>query len=309
MTAQCLALAADSKKVSTIEETHLVTTAPTPVSGLFAQVYREILADNAQLPSMPDVAIRIRAAMQQPNYTVDTVARVVQADPGTSAYLLSVANSPMYAPVNPIQRVDHAISRLGAETTRNLVTVHALRAMFTTRSEVLAKIMRMTWVRSAKLAALSAIIAKHCPGFAPDQAMLGGLLQDIGVLPLLMALERQQRKIKHPEKIVASVEAFSGKVGAVLLKHWGFEEDFIEVPRSRGDWLRNSSTLLELADIVLIARLHTIVGTGLFQSLPPIPEIPAVQKLPAGTLGPNQSLDFLKEAEQEVKELMAVLGV
>ncbi|MEM7280310.1 MAG: HDOD domain-containing protein [Pseudomonadota bacterium] len=283
--------------------------ATTPISGLFARVYREILADRTQLPSMPDVAIRIRAAMQQPNYTVDTVARVVKADPGTSAYLLAVANSPMYAPVNPIQRVEHAISRLGAETTRNLVTAHALRAMFTTRSEVLAKVMRVTWARSAKLAALSAIIAERCRGFSPDQAMLAGLLQDIGVLPLLMALEKQKMKVPPPARIIASVEAFSSKVGAALLGHWGLEDNLVEVPRSKGDWLRNPSETPDLADIILIARLHTLVGTALIQTLPKMNEIPAFKKLNLGDVGPNESLEFVREAEEEVRALMGILGV
>ena len=52
-----------------------------PKSGFFARAYREILADRAPLPSMPDVAVRIRAAMQQPNYNAKTIARLINADP------------------------------------------------------------------------------------------------------------------------------------------------------------------------------------------------------------------------------------
>lgn len=116
-----------------------------PISGLFAQIYREILADRACLPSMPDVALRIRAAMQRSNYSAATVARVVKADPSTSAYLIRVANSALYGGVVSIQNVENAVARLGMDTTRNLVTAHALRAMFQTRSRVLGRLMQETW--------------------------------------------------------------------------------------------------------------------------------------------------------------------
>lgn len=281
----------------------------TPISGLFAKVYRQILAGKAQLPSMPDVALRIRAAMQQPHCNVNTLSKVVQADPGTSAYLLGIANSPLYAPVERIQKVDHAVSRLGMETTRNLVTAYALRAMFTTRSRTLAKIMQTTWHRSARLAALSAVIASRCPGFSTDAAMLGGLLQDIGVLPLLRALENMESKAIKPERVYASVDAFSGKVGPVLLKHWKLDDELVEVTRSRSDWYRNKGDKADLADLVLVARLHTYIGTQAMHSLPRITDLPAFEKLPLPDKDPQTSLAFLYEAEQDVRDVMRMLGV
>lgn len=43
--------------------TETLSASPTPISGLFAKVYRDILADRASLPSMPDVALRIRITL------------------------------------------------------------------------------------------------------------------------------------------------------------------------------------------------------------------------------------------------------
>lgn len=281
----------------------------TPISGLFSRVYREILADKTQLPSMPDVALRIRAAMQQPNYTVQTVSRVVKADPGTSAYLISIANSALYAAVSPIQKIEQAISRLGTETARNLVTAYALRAMFTTRSPVLARIMQVTWRRSVKLAALSAVIAKRCPGFTPDESMLAGLLQDIGVLPLLHALDNTQHDLTDPARVYTSIEAFSCKVGPVLLRHWNFDDETIEVARSKNDWLRDTQPTADLADLILVARLYTYAGHENINRLPCINELPAFKKLPLDKVGPDANLAFLNEADDEVRDIMRMLGV
>jgi HD-like signal output (HDOD) protein len=280
-----------------------------PVSGFFAKIYREILADKTGLPSMPDLAVRIRAVMQRPSNSVATASRVVQSDPGTAAYLIRVANSALYGGVSRIQNVENAVSRLGMDTTRNLVTAHALRSMFHTSSPVLGRFMQEAWRKSAGVAALASIIASRCPGFVPDRAMLAGLLQDIGVLPLLNALERSRQPLPEPERISGLIDLFAAKVGAVLLQHWAFDEDIVEVARSRDDWWRNSQLKPDLADVVLVARLHASVGGEGMQHLPLINEVPAFMKLPLGELNPDASLKFLREAEADVRDVMRMLGV
>jgi len=287
----------------------IVPAAHPPVSGLFARVYREILADRASLPSMPDVALRIRAAMQQPTHSAETVAKAVAADPGTSAYLVRIANSVLYGGVTPIQNIEAAVTRLGMDTTRNLVTAYALRAMFQTRSPKLHQLMQQTWRQSARIAALSSVVAARCPGFSPDRAMLAGLLQDIGVLPLLNALEGRRHPLPEPDQILSTIETFSPKIGAVLLEHWNFDDDFVEVARSRGDWWRSPGAEPDLADLVLVARLHNCVGTDQMSHLPLINETPAFLKLPLGEMNPDTSLAFLREAESDVQEVMRMLGI
>lgn len=284
------------------------TTAP-PISGFFARAYREILADRAPLPSMPDVALRIRAAMQQPNYSAKTIARLINADPGTCAYLMRIANSALYGGAVPIQDLENAIARLGIVSTRNLVTAYALRAMFRTRSPVLSRLMQQTWAKSARIAAVAAVIASRCAGFDPDRAMLAGLLQDIGILPLLLSLEGHPRPLPDAAQLDSSFDAVADKVGVVLLQKWNFDDETVEVARSRKDWRRDPQPKPDLADLVLVARLHACIGDFEMQSLPRINELPAFQKLPLSRKGPDASLDFLRQAESDVQKVMRLLGV
>ena len=279
-----------------------------PIRGLLAGIYREIMTDKARLPSMPDVALRIRASMREPNYTAATVARVIKADPGTSAYLLKVANSALYRGVVGTENMEQAVTRLGMDATRNLVTAYALKAMFQTRCRALSRLMSSTWRESARRAALATVIAGRCPGFDPDRAMLGGLLQDIGVLPLLNALEGREQ-LPNEARLLDTLDSYADKVGVLLLGHWEFDEELIEVARSRKDWWRNPQPEPELADVVLTARLHASVGSSEMHELPLINETPAFLKLPLGEVGPDQSLAFLLEAEAEVREVMQMLGV
>jgi HD-like signal output (HDOD) protein len=280
----------------------------TPVSGVYVKIYGEIMADRTLLPSMPEIAVRMRAAMNDPKSDVARIARIIQADAGVSAYLVRMANSPLFRGGVRSRDVPAAVVRLGTHLTRNVVIAHTVRTMFRVKSEALARVMQEMWSRSAGLAALSAVLAKRSGAFTPDRALLGGLLQDIGALPVLYALERRRDEPPPLERVYATIEELASKVGATLLTHWGFEDEMIEVARSRGQWVRDSGPRPDLADLVLIARLHAGIGAP-GARLPRIDQVPAFAKLPLGPLAADESLVLLAEADSEVREVAEMLGV
>ena len=280
----------------------------TPIITLISRSCEKLLTNRASLPSMPDVAARIHGALSSPNWSISTIATIIKSDPGTTTYLLQLANSAMYAGVAPIREVEPAISRIGLDNTRNLIMAHAVRSMFMTSSRILAGLMRQTWQRSARLAALSAVLARHCSRMSPERALLAGLLQDIGVLPILNVLNRYQDQLSDEAQVLGVVDRYAPQVGQVLLKHWEFEPDMVEVARGRGDWLRDPGPVADLADLVLVARLHDNIVAGTADGLPRIDEVPAFAKLPLGGLLPDSDLELLHEERASVDEIMRALG-
>jgi len=257
---------------------------------------------------MPDVAARIHSAMTSPNWSINTIAAIIKGDPGTTTYLLQMANSAMYAGVTPIREVERAISRIGMDSTRSLITAHALQSAFVTRSQMLEALMRQVWKTSARLAALSAVLARQCSRLSPERALLAGLLQDIGVLPILNVLNQYQDQLTDEAQVLSVVERYGSQVGVVLLKHWDFEPDMVEVASSRRDWLRDPRPAPELADVVLLARLHESIVRGETDGLPRIDEVPAFAKFSLGGLFPDSSLELLHDEEAAVNDVMRVLG-
>ncbi len=280
----------------------------TPIITLISQSCQELLTNQASLPSMPDVAARIHGALASPNWSISTIAAIIKGDPGTTTYLLRMANSAMYSGVEPIREVERAISRLGMDTTRSLVMAHALRSMFVTRSKMLAGLMRQTWEASARLAAMSAVLARQCTRMSPERALLAGLLQDIGVLPILNVLNRYQDQLTDEAQVLGVLDRYTPSVGQVLMKQWDFEPDMVEVARSRGDWLRDPGPNPDLADLVLIARLHDHICEGRADGLPRIDEVPAFRKFPLGGMLPDSSLELLHEERASVDDVMVALG-
>lgn len=281
---------------------------PTPIITLIGDACREVLANRTSLPSMPDVAFRIHSAMSSPNWSISTVAAIIKGDPGTTTYLLQVANSSLYAGVARVSEVEIAVGRIGINNTRNLVMAHALRSMFVTDSPLLGTLMRRTWQSSSRLAALSTVLARHCPQFSPERALLAGLLQDIGVLPILNVLKRFEKQLNDETQIYKAVDRYAPQVGMVLLKQWGFEPDMVEVARTRGDWHRDHQSRPDMADLVLVARLHGTIVWEFSDELPRLDTVPAFAKLPVGAVGADSSLELLHDNEASVIEVMHLLG-
>jgi HD-like signal output (HDOD) protein len=278
------------------------------IATLITDVCGKLLSNQASLPSMPAVAARIHDAMASPDWSMRTIATIIKSDLGTTTYLLQVANSPLYGGVTPARQVEQAIARLGINTTRHLVMAHALRSTFVTRSHLLTTLMQQTWRSSTRLAALSGVLAQRCSSFRPESATLAGLLQDIGVLPILNALNKYQDQLTNAAHVVSAIDKFAPPVGMILLTRWGFDTDMIEVARSRADWLRDPRPTADLADVVLVARLHADLASGNNAHNPRIDAVPASAKLALGDLQPDSSVTLLHDEEAAINDLMRSLG-
>jgi HD-like signal output (HDOD) protein len=280
-----------------------------PIATLVSDACAKLLGNHSTLPSMPAVAARIHDAMGSPNWSMRTIASIIKSDLGTTTYLLQVANSPLYAGASPARQIEQAIARLGINTTRHLVMAHAVRSAFVTRSASLASLMQRTWRSSTQLAALCGVLAKHCSRFRPESATLAGLLQDIGVLPILNVLNQYHEQLTNEGHVLSAIDKFAPPVGTILLTRWGFDADIVEVARSRGNWLRNPQPSADLADLVLVARLHANIASGSeAQSLPRVDAVPAFAKLPLGDLLPDSSIALLHNEAAAIDDLMASLG-
>ena len=127
---------------------------------------------------------------------------------------------------------------------------------------MLTSLKQRTWSSSTRLAALSGVLAKHCSSLRPESATLAGLLQDIGVLPILNVLNRYHEQLSNETHVLSAIERFAPPVGMILLTRWGFDADMVEVARSRGNWLRDPQPAADLADVVLVARLHANITSS-----------------------------------------------
>ena len=274
---------------------------------LFLQIYKDLESGNIELPTLPDLATRIKDTLKDPTTPIDEVSKLISADPTLTAYLIKIANSPLYVGVERCTDVQSAIIRLGYNSTRNLSMTFVMRSLFRPKLRKLKPILEELWLNVSKLAALSSVLASRCSDFDPEMALTAGMMQDIGALPIIQKLSRIPSVFDNRQEVDRIIDEYSARVGALILHKWNFQEDMVEVVRSRKDWMRDKSPKADLADIILLARLHSYVGTPQRRQYPPIYKVPAFKKLALGELGPEQSLLIFEEAREDVAAVKQLL--
>ena len=276
---------------------------------IFLQIYKDLELGKIELPTLPDLAIKIRQTLKDETTPIREVTKIISIDPTLTAYLIKIANSPIYIGVEKCSDVQSAVIRLGYQSTRNIVMTFTMRSMFRAKLSKQQPILSELWLNVSKLAAISSVLATRCSNFDPDKALTAAMMQDIGALPIIQKLSRIPDIFNQPTEVNRIIEAYTAKVGALLLHKWNFEDEMIEAVRSRKDWMRDKSPQADLADIILIARFHCYVGTAKMRKCPPLRDIPAFKKLPFGELDAEQSLLILEHAKEDVNAIKMLLPV
>ncbi len=270
-------------------------------------IIHDYLSDRLVIPSLPDIALRISRAVNDPNVSILHITRILQSDPGVTARIIQVANSPLYRGEELVSTPRQAIERLGLSLTRNLALSFILQQQFSSSVAALNRAMRDSWVKGSRTAAVSLVLARRCRGLNPERAMLAGVLHNIGVLPMLAHCEPFRELYTDTAALVQVLNEFAPQVGAMVLRKWELGEDLVRVVLESHIWRRDPERHPDLADVVLVARLHQLIGTPQGQRLPPLDTLPAVAKVVGVDSGPQGTLRVIEEARQELRELERLL--
>lgn len=271
------------------------------------RIRRDLEADRLELPSLPEVAVRIGEAMGDERAGAREVAKLLQNDPAITAKVIRAANSALYTGSRPVETCTDAIVRMGLETTHKLVLTFAMRELFHARSRENAERMRELWNHSTRVAAICYVLAGLTGGFEREHAMLAGLVHDIGALAVLSYAEKCAGDGGDPVQLEAAVREMRGPVGAQILERWGFADTYVTAARDAEAWHRDPAPEADYADLVLVAQLHSYMGTARMDEVPMLDELPAFHKLEVGGLTPRMSLQALEEAADQLNEAESLL--
>lgn len=274
--------------------------------ALLGKLYQACKTDNLALPTLPKVAKAIQDAMKDPEITSAKLARIVQMDLAVTGGLIRLSNSVMYRAAKPIPDVRNAIIRLGMEVTRSAVVSMSMQQLFKTKSPLMKHHMKTAWNRSVHISALSYVIARHCPKFNPEQAMLAGLVHDVGVIPILDYVSRNEITVEEDE-LDAAIIKLHVMVGELVVEYWGLGPEIAEIVRDSGNWYRDDKDEPDYCDIVLVARLHRLNQSDSRGPLPRYDEVPAYYKLGLGFPGTQEQVDVIGEASEELSAVTAML--
>jgi HD-like signal output (HDOD) protein len=270
----------------------------------FNRFYQHFIHGELKTPSFPDVALKTRKAIQLDSEITDIV-KIINMDPVIAAKLIQVVNSPLYRPANPISNCLNAINRLGRKTTRNLVIAFSMKSLIKSEKPLIKKLIQYNWLQSIKVSSISYTLAQLTQKVDPDEALLAGLLHNIGVLPILTFADSLPEGVYQPADIDLCINEIHGQIGSIILEKWEFPDNLKKIPLQSANWLTNTTGDLNLTDIVLLAKYHTFLASPGNTELPLINTLPAFQKLGNQLLTPEMSLQILHDAKQQISETMS----
>lgn len=302
------ALLAELPKDKTVEFSVRDVHSGHEIEDIEASFLADLTTNNIELPSFPDVAMRIRHLLDDPNVTARDVADAITSDPAITVKILKTCNSAVYHSSEEITSCQDAVVRLGFETTRQLVNIFVLKELFQSKNHFLQEKMSELWSHSREVATIAYVLAEITPGMNPELAMLAGLIQDIGTVPVLEYIERYPQFMKVEHKVDEIVKTLRARIGARLLKEWGFQQELVNVAEHSEDWsYASEGASADYVDIAVAAQVHALIGKREHKRLPPFDQIPAFKKLGDDGLTPEQSQKVLLESHQKIAELKALL--
>ncbi|MGB5260586.1 MAG: HDOD domain-containing protein [Gammaproteobacteria bacterium] len=194
-----------------------------PINSL----WEKVLAD-AQLLTLPAVYLRLRAVLDDPDYSVAEVEEVIGSDPAITARLLRQVNSPYFGFSAKIDTVSRAVGMLGSQQVHDLVLATSVAQTFSgIPIEVID--MHAFWTRSVYCAAAARLLAVNCNVLESERLFVTGLLRDIGHLVMyqsipqeskeaLMGAELERRSLYMVEREVIGFDY--AQLGGALLHQW-----------------------------------------------------------------------------------------
>ncbi len=271
----------------------------TPDQDLLPELQQAIESDRILLPTLPEVALRVRDAVERESATVRQVADIVATDAALSARLLQVANSPLYRGRVPIDNLQMAITRLGTRLVRSLVVSLAMRQMFQATSPGLDHAFRQTWERSVEVAGIARMLSKTQAQLDPEQALLAGLIHDIGALPVLTLLEQKGMDLDNRTFDFLLTE-LSPAVGGMILKKWDFPAPLVAVAENFHNFAYQGGPEADYVDLVIVARLQSLSGSSHPDAALDWNDIQSFAKL---GLGPEIEVVEMEGAAEEISEV------
>ncbi len=228
-----------------------------------------LLSRRPALTTPPEVVQRLSALVTSEDATPGDVARVIQHDTYLTAAVLRIANSPLHAPLVPVETVPRAVMMLGMRQILSLVTAASLMRLMSPR-DVTAR--RTFWRHAACAATAARALAVACGGADPGKAFVAGMLHDIGHLLVMgnlpdVAAQIARRATDNDMPLQAAERDLLGydhcDIGRRLLTEWRLDEAMADAAGTH-----HGADALGWPDINLYVHLGDMIAVGLGYHMP-----------------------------------------
>lgn len=210
-------------------------------NALYTILVEKIKQDALVLPTLPEIALKVRKAADDPEINLGKMSEIIAQDPALSLGMLKVANSVVFGRTVKVETVAQSVTRIGLTQIKSIATAMAVEQMFVSDSPIISEYMQKSWNKTVDVASVAISLMtiylqknKHA-AFSLDTITLAALVHNIGVLPILTEAENHPEVFANPAFIQQAIIKFSNEIGAEVTKAWEFPEEFTELVSAWND--------------------------------------------------------------------------
>ncbi|MFD2164678.1 HDOD domain-containing protein [Thalassotalea euphylliae] len=210
-------------------------------NALYTILVEKIKQDALVLPTLPEIALKVREAADDPEINLNQMSDIIAQDPALSLGMLKVANSAVMGRSVKVETVNQAVTRIGLRQIKSIATAMAIEQVFVSENDIVAMYLKKSWEKTVDVASVAIALMtfftkehKHT-SLTLDTLTLAALIHNIGVLPILTEAEKHQDVFANPTFLQQAIIKLGSKVGAEVTKAWGFSEEFTVLVESWSD--------------------------------------------------------------------------
>ncbi|ANB02169.1 HDOD domain-containing protein [Ectothiorhodospira sp. BSL-9] len=275
----------------------------------------ELVEQGAGLVSLPAVASRLNAMVDDDESTAADIGRVISQDPALTIRLLQLANSPFYGLSSRIDTITRAVQVIGTRQIRDLVLATTVTKVFDGIPNDLMS-MEDFWRHSIYCGLVARLLSEDLKMRDGETMFIAGLLHDIGRLLIfnrepdeaheafLLGLQNAGRM--PPQKAERDVLGYDhAQVGGELAAHWHLPEKLLACIRYHHEpaAAREHQTAVALVHIANTVAHMAEVDTRDPRDAPPI-EAEAWER---SGLDPSVLPSIIDRAQHQVVEVEALI--
>lgn len=261
------------------------------------------LAGEVTFPTCFDLAMRLRKVLNSPDSTLAQICKVLTADPLICTKLLKLANSAaLNAGGNEITDIKVAVLRLGFNTVRSAAMAVVMKQMLQSKGLVeFQDLTKKLWQHSVLTASAASVLAQRLTRLNADDALLAGLVHDMGAFYMLYRASQYEELRVRPETLRYLVVQWHESIGETLLTALGVPEHIVLAIQDHDHPRPMPHPLQNLSDVVFVA--NAIAG-GCYESqfLDTEPVIENASDLHSDYLG------LIPDIQKHAKEMQAALS-
>lgn len=266
---------------------------------------QELHTGRLSLPSLPEVAIKIRHALVEEHTELEHVVRVIGADPVLAARVVTAANSAFARASRPISDLHTAVFRLGLQSVYSLAMSTALQqVLYAKVPDRLRSTLKAEWECSVRVAVIAQSLARIVGDCDSDEAFLAGLFHNIGKLFILKRAADFPELLQSESALQMVMEAWHNVVGFALVTHWGMAGDIAAAVRDHSGYDPGVSGTSRLTSVLYVA--HRNAGKVLVPGGQTVPDVP---RSPDFEIPPSAWEKVVAAAQAELERVRHILRV